>query len=239
MSLYDYYANTFETVRADTPELLHECFYLRYNVYCLENPFEPPNDKEVETDAYDDQATHFLLRHKKSGIFVGTARVIKKKPDHRGEFLPPVFRLCKEHDIHLPPDYTPENCLEISRLAISKTFRRRISDTQYPDVYGADELNRDIEKDRARIIPCMTLGLIGAVYRYALTEKVPNCCVVMAATLARLLGKLGIVFDPAGEPIEYHGRRQIFTITVPHFIESVSKLRPEILDIFTDKGRYL
>lgn len=234
-SLYDYYAKTFECIPADTAELRDNCYHLRYHVYCLENPFEPKNEKEIETDEYDDLSAHFLLRHKPSGLFVGTTRIIAPHTVKQDVSLPPpVFQICEKHGISLPPEYKPETCFEVSRFAISKTFRRRTEDAQYPAAYDL----ADLEQDKSRIIPCMTLGLIAAIYQQATINNSEYCCAVMAPALARLLTKLGIMFTPAGPEIEYHGTRQIFVHTRTEFSRAVSQLRPDIMDIFTDGGKY-
>lgn len=236
VSLYEYYKNTFDVVQADTPDLQKDCFHLRYNVYCLENPFEPANPEQIETDEYDAKATHFLLKHKKTGLYIGTVRTIKRGTPEDKEA--PVFCLCKEHGIALPPGYAPDLSLEVSRFAISKTFRQRAEDTLYPMIYKAEELERDIEQNKARIIPCMTLGLIAAIYQQCLREHMANCVAVMARPLARLLRILGGVCRPMGQPLQYHGERQVFTMDRREFIGSIIETRPELADILTDGGRF-
>src|SRR5438270_11840526 len=76
------YTRHFDVVRADTPALLDRVYELRYQVYCLENPFEDPADNPGgrEIDADDDRAAHILLIHRESGAAAGTARIIF--PDH-------------------------------------------------------------------------------------------------------------------------------------------------------------
>ena len=68
----------FEIIRADTPELRDLAYLLRYQVYAHEHGFEKPEDhlKEREKDDYDERSLHILLRHRRSGIVVGTARLV-------------------------------------------------------------------------------------------------------------------------------------------------------------------
>ena len=49
------YESYFDIVRADTPALLDEAYRLRYQVYCVENPFENPAEHSDgrERDADD------------------------------------------------------------------------------------------------------------------------------------------------------------------------------------------
>src|SRR5512134_3593348 len=70
----------FEVINADSPELLRDVFHLRYQVYCIEQRapgFEASKyPDEMESDEYDAHSSHILLRHRPSGEFVGTARLI-------------------------------------------------------------------------------------------------------------------------------------------------------------------
>jgi N-acyl amino acid synthase of PEP-CTERM/exosortase system len=103
LPLYDYYNATFESMIADTDALRRECFRLRYMVYCEENKWETnaTNGEQIERDRYDDRAAHALLRHRESGLFIGTVRLILH-PDRatRGDF--PIHHLCAENGITLP-----------------------------------------------------------------------------------------------------------------------------------------
>src|SRR3546814_7250579 len=67
--------------------LRDEVFRLRYQVYCVENPFEDPAEHPdgLEHDVYDERATHCLLFHKRTESWAGTARLIlpnAEDPNH-------------------------------------------------------------------------------------------------------------------------------------------------------------
>ena len=84
------YRRHFEVVRADTADLLDEAYRLRYQVYCLENRYENP-DQQVhgrERDLYDDRSVHSLLIHRRSGLAAGTMRVILPGTDTQDLPLP-------------------------------------------------------------------------------------------------------------------------------------------------------
>src|SRR5205823_369230 len=76
--LFEYYYQHFAVVRANTPRLLDQVYRLRYQVYCIENQFEDPNEHldGREMDEHDAASAHILLLHRKSGTAVGTARLI-------------------------------------------------------------------------------------------------------------------------------------------------------------------
>src|SRR5579863_9500193 len=93
-SLTGSYNSYFDIVRADTPALLDAAFRLRYQVYCVENPFENAAEHSDgrERDADDDRSIHTLLVHRRTGIVAGTARVIL--PIHGGLLRPlPIHRI--------------------------------------------------------------------------------------------------------------------------------------------------
>src|SRR5688572_19271143 len=82
----------FEVIPANSKELQHEVFRLRYQVLCLEQRV-PGFDAarypdQCERDIYDDHSSHVLLLHRPSGGFVGTARLILSDPAHPKKLLP-------------------------------------------------------------------------------------------------------------------------------------------------------
>src|SRR5574338_334496 len=70
LKLMDLYSSYFDVVRADTPDLVSEALRLRYQVYCVENPFEDPSEHPdgLERDRYDAQAAHCLLLHRPTAL---------------------------------------------------------------------------------------------------------------------------------------------------------------------------
>jgi N-acyl amino acid synthase of PEP-CTERM/exosortase system len=114
---------------------LTETYRLRYKVYVEEWGFEKPENypKGIETDEYDKNSVHFAARDD-TGELIGTIRLIVNPP---GEF--PIERYCQ---IELRDNEIPRgNLAEISRLAISKNYRKRTEDKY---VYGPDEERRSI-----------------------------------------------------------------------------------------------
>lgn len=70
----------FEIVTANTPELLKEAFSLRFHVLCVDNAIPGFNSENYpdrrEVDEYDHRSIHILLRHRPTGTFIGTARLV-------------------------------------------------------------------------------------------------------------------------------------------------------------------
>src|SRR5579862_850756 len=136
----------FQGKMATTPELLDEVHRIRYQVYCVENPFEDPaqNQDGLERDEYDAHSVLGLLVHDASQASVGTVRLVMRKPGTQRGSLP-IHKVCRHPDI-FDPDFLPlETTAEFSRFAISKEFKRR-----------AERTDRNTEAERReteRLIP--------------------------------------------------------------------------------------
>ena len=77
----------FELIHADTDALRMQVYQLRYQVYVLETGFESEADclrghdesgKPIhwEMDEFDNRSDHYLLRHRRTGVYAATARLI-------------------------------------------------------------------------------------------------------------------------------------------------------------------
>src|SRR5947207_15309365 len=79
------YREHFEVVRASTPILLDQAYRLRYQVHCVENSYENP-DEHVngrEKAIYDDRSVQALLVHRRSGAVAGPVRSALPQPARR------------------------------------------------------------------------------------------------------------------------------------------------------------
>lgn len=232
--LVDHYNRYFEVVRANTPALRERVFRLRYEVYCLENPFENAAEfpDGMERDEFDSRSVHALLRHRSTGADVGTIRVILPG----GERAPPlpVAAILQKHGID-PDRYFPRRwTAELSRFAVAKSFRRRRTDGRYPD--EADAGMADGEIDR-RIIPVMTLGLMMAALQIGIERGLSHACAVVEPTMFRLLARHGIELTPVGPAVDHHGLRQPCYLVAEELLADLAVRRPEIWEVITDRGR--
>lgn len=210
------YNKSFSIERADTDALREEVFRLRYKVFCIENPFEDKNafPDQLEHDAYDPHSSHILLRENERGQAIGTIRLIR--PNHanlRGSF--PMQGVCS-HDLIQNPDAVRNFC-EVSRLCITKDFRRSKADkAKTTGVHLKDFLkNPSLSKTMTRhLIPYAPLGLFKEAFSWALDHGAANCVAVMEPHLIRSLRKIGFRCAHLGETVEFHGTRQpiIFNI---------------------------
>jgi N-acyl amino acid synthase of PEP-CTERM/exosortase system len=202
-----YYGRHFAVVRATTPELLRKAYRLRYQVYCVENSFEDPGQQidQSEIDQYDEYAVHTLLVHRRTGEVVGTSRVILP---HKGEFGPlPMATLLHEADRRRFDEFPAAQTAEISRFAVSKHFRRRYGEARYADAGFAENATVPEISER-RLMPFITLGLLGGVLDICLEHEITHLAAVMEPPLIRILRRLGLDFMPIGGLVEHHGLRQ-------------------------------
>jgi len=190
------YDRHFAVVRATTPELLRKAYRLRYQVYCVENPFENPDEQidRCETDRYDDRSAHTLLVHRPTGEVVGTSRVILP---HKGDPLP-IATLLHGADLRGFAEFPIARTAEISRFAISKQFRRRCGEGR---------------------MPFITLGLMKGVFDICRDHEISHLAVVMEPPLIRILRRFGLDFIPIGGLVEHHGLRQPCIAQMANLIE--------------------
>src|SRR5690606_20046318 len=123
--LADVYERWFESTLADTSEQLSQAFRLRYQVYCVENPFEDPTEhpRGEERDSYDDHSVHALLVHRPSREVAGTVRLVLVRPDRPDDSFA-LQRVCHEPLVRDREAFPVLQMAEVSRFCISKAFRR-------------------------------------------------------------------------------------------------------------------
>lgn len=230
------YRQYFDTVIVgeNDHELRDEVFRLRYQVYCVENPFEDPaaNPDGMERDAYDARAAHCLLLHKRSRAWAGAVRLILPNAEDTGRSFA-LQEVCSDPMISDLERFPVLQMAEISRFCISKDFRKRQGDWLYPQSNEAED-----REDERRVIPNMTLGLIEGLVQMSLDNGITYWCAVMERPLLRLLARLGIHFQDIGPLVNYHGRRQPCFLHLGTMLTQVREERPDVWEILTDGGRH-
>ena len=228
--LKDIYDSYFQILLAETEEQRKAAFRLRYEVYCVEHPYEDPqkNPGGMETDFHDLEALHALLIHRQSGTLVGTVRLILPQQDRD---ILPIREVCHEDLIRRDNQTLPwSHTAEISRFAISKNFRRRAKEETS---VGSFTMQTD---DSRRVIPNTSLGLMQAIVTMAATAGVTHLCAVMEPTLLRMLRRLGICFIPVGPQVEYHGQRQPCYSDLDLLLTRIWLERVDVWELITSDG---
>lgn len=125
----------FKVIRVSDDKEFKAVCKLRYKVYCEEWGFEDPDKYpgRLETDEYDRHAVHFAALDN-TGKTVGSVRLILVSPEG--------FPLEKYCNIDSSVEGgRREHTAEISRLVISRAYRKRTEDRY---IYGPDEERRVI-----------------------------------------------------------------------------------------------
>ena len=230
--LIDVYDRYFDSVSADTSKLRNLAFRLRYQVYCLEHPFEDPADNpgRLETDEFDDDALHSLLVHRTTGTVAGAVRLILPSRNGRWSNLP-IRRVCGHPWLRTSNDILPRSrTAEISRFAIDKAFRR-------PTRNGAGAAGGyGVYSDREHPIPHNSLGLMRSIVAMAADSGMTHLCAVMEPALLRLLRRLGIHFNDLGPRVDYHGRRQPCFSDLDILLSRTWAERREVWEVITRDG---
>jgi N-acyl amino acid synthase of PEP-CTERM/exosortase system len=194
----------FELVQAYSPELKDEVYRLRHRVFSDELGFERPNYDGREHDEFDLQSRHLLLRSVKTGISIGTVRLVMVPPEGPRLLLPfeKILAATIDRREFYPVALPRSTIAEISRLTLAREFRRHrrveASGTAAPRAFGTPA---------HPTFPYVQLGLyLGAI---ALAEQL-GIETLFLLTEPRLLAhfrRLGFRVRQIGAPIEHRGVR--------------------------------
>jgi N-acyl amino acid synthase of PEP-CTERM/exosortase system len=223
----------FETRVADTPALISTAHMLRFQVYCLERQFEKTEDHAagMEVDAFDSHSTHGLLFYRLTGEALGTVRIISPKNGSTSHNLP-VVNILRDRNVDLA-DYAPiERTVEVSRFAISKQLRRRLTD--HCNSGGNAAPTSHFERIRHGNLPC--LSLLQFILRQSLALGATHWAAVMEIRLLRMLASMGVRFQPIGPMIMHHGLRQPSYGSILEMLENGKRDHYDYWSVITNGG---
>lgn len=235
--LYESFTEHFEIVIADTPELLENVFRIRYQILCVEKRI--PGFEQTfytdgqEKDDYDSHSSHVLIRHRLSGKFIGTVRLIlfdsinpkKLFPvETHGRLDPELLDMSK-----LPRQQTAE----ISRFVVITQFSQR----------QAERRNLNMRKDHSEIRDRrsrlhLALVLMAGVLRMCGQFDVRNWLSFMDPALNRLLSTFGLSFNPVGPIVDHHGLRKPYFLKIANTLDAMEENHRDAWEVVTDNGKY-
>lgn len=247
--LYQNFQKFFEIVIADTAELLEHVYRIRYQVLCIEQRlpgFDPAHcPDEKERDNYDSHSCHVLLRHRPSGDFIGTARLI----------LPALSKPEKPLPVELYSQTDPMLCdikalprqqtAEISRFLIKGQFDRRRDERRREDrrkeaTEAASEKRNTQDRRSSDRRSGLTIGLVlmSGVMRMSVKYNIRHWLIVTEPAVNKLMGFYGLDFNPIGPPINYHGIRRPYYAKVEDILEKMYNEHRDAWEVVTDCGAY-
>lgn len=198
----------FKFKRVDSDELLKEIYRVRYEVYCQECGFLSPADYPdgLEIDAFDAHSIHFAALA--DGNVIGTSRLVMNS-----ELGYPLNDHCKEISIN-ESELSKDKLVEVSRLALRKSFRRRQEDGIYAvESYLkkseggilAEKPEDRTEQERKRQQPVVILGLYKAMYHESRRKGFTHWYAAMEKKLWYALKTFNFTFQEIGPQVDYYG----------------------------------
>ncbi len=215
----------FHKVEKDDSRLI-DLYKLRYKIYCDECGFEKPEDHpgKMEWDEFDDVATHFCAFDRDTKEIIGTARIILYSEKN----FPIIKHFSLDREAITAIDETKVG--EISRLAISKDFRRRAIDKALYAEEKVDISDRKVYNQRRRQFDlALVAGLYRCIYLESRALGLTHWYAVMAKGLYYLLKSRSIIWHPIGPSQDYHGWRRPYVAEISENVKSVAINFPEFL----------
>ncbi len=211
----------------------HISFRIRYQVYCVERGFLAKDDypQKLESDEFDAYSLHLLATHR-SGQPAGTVRLVMPSPLG----FPLMHHCVFSGDyafLNDPSHQALESYAEISRLAISKTFRRRDDDTPYGGLprhdYGRVDAADVLPESPPRYSPEILIGLCRLIYQETKRQGISHWMLAMERSLYLMLKRMGFRYVPAGPEIDYFGPVRPYVLKVEAFEAELFARYPETL----------
>lgn len=235
--------SVFNVELAMSPETVNEVFEVRYQVYCIDRPFEDPNcfaDKR-EHDEYDPRSAHALIRHRMTRDSVAAVRLVMAGDSPELADFPMEAPCVHRMDQAAQDAFARarrEQVAEISRMAVSREFRRRLNENE--SISGtSDFVCYEDSENGKRAMPYISLGIFSAILQMSVKNDITHWIAMMEPSLLRLLKRFGVEFDYVGPVMEYHGRRRPAFTEAASLLEGIRKRRPDVWALVTEGGRYL
>ncbi len=216
--------DTFSVVPVMRPQDLDNVYKLRYEVYCLERGFEDsyqfPHKQEI--DIYDARSIYTLLEHKKSGEFIGTARLILPDQNHidDNDFDHFPAQCLSSHPMVYDEDIFPsKRTAEVSRICYSQK--------------KASELGINAMEQKL-ILP----GLLSGIYMLCDLYEVDTLMALLEKRLIDRCHQIGFSPGEVGDSIEHKGIRHLVSYNRGQCADLVREKNLDIWKIITSNGKY-
>ncbi len=223
----------FRFVEAVSDDLKEQIYRLRYKVYVEEFGFEKPDNHPGgrETDSYEEYARHFAAIDDNDEV-VGTIRLVLHS--EKG------FPIEHATDIKfIGGKPSPDKIAEISRLAVSKRYRRRREDGRYGVESYLNNSDRVVKagklvgpfKVERRKRPIIILGLFQIMYQSSKRLGITHWYMITEKKIYLMLKKFGFVFHQIGEEVNYHGVRIPYLGVIDEIEQNLIRQNPVLAKV--------
>lgn len=232
--------------RITSEDMKRDIYRLRYQIYIEEFGFEKAEDHPngLEIDPYDAHAVHLAALDNAHQI-VGTARLVL----HSDKGFP------IEHATTLQQTVSPsvlDRTAEVSRLALSAQYRRRTEDGQHGvesylpvseggSLSDSGELGGSLSdsgelqpNSQRRRRPLIVLGLYKLIWQTSKRLGLTHWYMISEKKLWTALFRFGLLFRQIGEPVDYHGLRIPYMISLAEFENHLCQHNPSLYQMFLE-----
>ena len=196
----------FEILPATNDALRDAVYRVRHEVYCEELGFEPLRPDRRETDSYDANSLHCLLRSSNERQTpVGCVRIVMARADEP-DFLLPFERTCAatlDRSIIDPSKLPRDRIAEVSRLAVRAAFRRRKGEQQSAVPVHQEDFGTIVHPR----FPYIPIGLYLGAIALAARSGIETLFILTEPRLAAHFAKLGVDVRQIGGAVEHRGAR--------------------------------
>lgn len=215
MSRNQLFDDYFEVILADTQEAKQIHYNLRYQVYCDEMGFEDKTQfpDSMEYDQWDDDATHFVVRHKYSGQYLGALRLAHQ---HRDGL--PFEKYSRPYASLNTQQYG--SSVEISRLCVLKNARRfapPCKTTTHSQQKNAISSNINDYRPSSR---SLMWGMIRAAALHSSKLGLREWYILVTPALALTIQKAGFIMTQIGFPCQHRGIRTPYLLNIDHVLNN-------------------
>jgi N-acyl amino acid synthase of PEP-CTERM/exosortase system len=227
----------FEMVPATSDELKNEVYKLRYQVYCTETEFLNSEHYPdcLESDEFDQQSVHYLIRHRKSGDYAATTRLIL--PDaNNPERLFPIELNSEIDNVAVMQPINRRHLGEVSRFCVSKAFKKRKNEANTLAGIDADWQSDYFTLTERRTFPHIAIALIACFIKASYENDIHYLFACMEPAFFRFVSPLGINLIKIGPLADYHGERWPAAIKITDLLDCVAEKNLDIWNLLTNKG---
>lgn len=210
----------------DTPLLLAASYALRYQVYCRERGFLAPEDYPdgLETDEYDGHSIHVGVVNAR-GELAATARMVPLTWAGL-----PCFDHCTFHGGVNVLRNLDRKVVEISRLAVSRSYNRRDGDGHF-SLAGASDRPEGRER---RGGSALLMTLYKALYQVSKRRAITDWMAAAEKSLHRMNMRNGFPFRQIGPETDYYGPVAPYLLDIQDLDEAVLSGRFPLFATFVE-----